>query len=535
MFYNIRIKSSGSEFSLESSDKEIMQREIDIYFARFLGINNPYENENKIRTKNYNLKSIYDVENKAPQQEIVINTPQAKISENHTQKTSEQITIQNQQILQQQYSQQIPTQQYVQETVAPQQNQQVETIQYVQETVAPQLNQQVETIQYVQETVAPQLNQQVESIQQTNEQVIISQNNQQIDLAQNQFMQQPQEEIKIETNIAPKIAMDIQEQNIQETKTQNQTITQANIIQEFTKEAQEQANVQNLKRIFEQSAPDINNIKIEPYNLEHLQKPTENQTPVEQNNMQQALNNANQISKQLIEEPIYQGMPQVAKEAPTINVVEQTAEKQTETNEPKKSSVEIEEMIIKAQKELDLIILDDNNSDTDQEEIISLDKEDVILNNDTINQQEILNDIFSNDSNNMLNINKENTDEFFPQVKGDEISAPKSEQTPNLIVNPSTTKFPDLKSFISELNNINTIQDNFIVCAYYIKKALNQEYFTIKFINSKLFQTTGNIADMSIIDEFIKKEYISSKDIDGSRQYTLTIAGEEYFACTFQG
>ena len=33
MHYNIKIKSKNSEFSLDSANKDIMQREADLYFA----------------------------------------------------------------------------------------------------------------------------------------------------------------------------------------------------------------------------------------------------------------------------------------------------------------------------------------------------------------------------------------------------------------------------------------------------------------------------------------------------------------------
>ena len=37
MFYNIKIKSNKGEYSLESFDKDIIQREMDLYFASLYG------------------------------------------------------------------------------------------------------------------------------------------------------------------------------------------------------------------------------------------------------------------------------------------------------------------------------------------------------------------------------------------------------------------------------------------------------------------------------------------------------------------
>ena len=87
-----------------------------------------------------------------------------------------------------------------------------------------------------------------------------------------------------------------------------------------------------------------------------------------------------------------------------------------------------------------------------------------------------------------------------------------------------------LKGFV-----VNKTTDEFLICAYYIKNILKQNNFTMKFINAKLFQATGKIADMSIVDELIQKEYIKTIDIEDSKKYCITSNGENYFASTFQG
>ena len=53
-----------------------------------------------------------------------------------------------------------------------------------------------------------------------------------------------------------------------------------------------------------------------------------------------------------------------------------------------------------------------------------------------------------------------------------------------------------------------TLEDDFLICAYYIKHILHEDSFTMKFINSKLFNATGKFADMSIVIELINKKYI---------------------------
>ena len=68
-----------------------------------------------------------------------------------------------------------------------------------------------------------------------------------------------------------------------------------------------------------------------------------------------------------------------------------------------------------------------------------------------------------------------------------------------------------------------------------MKNFLNQEEFTMKQINSKLFQTTGKIASTSVADELINKGYLKAIDELDSKKYCITSNGENYFALTYQG
>ena len=59
MYYNIKIKSQNSEFILESNDKDITQREMDLYFAQIYGASEEFRSKiKKIEIKSSNLKSI---------------------------------------------------------------------------------------------------------------------------------------------------------------------------------------------------------------------------------------------------------------------------------------------------------------------------------------------------------------------------------------------------------------------------------------------------------------------------------------------
>ena len=47
MYYNIKIKSNGSEFSLESNNKEVTQREMDMYFAHIFDVSENFKSQIK--------------------------------------------------------------------------------------------------------------------------------------------------------------------------------------------------------------------------------------------------------------------------------------------------------------------------------------------------------------------------------------------------------------------------------------------------------------------------------------------------------
>ena len=77
MYYNIKITTNGSEFSLNSNDKEITQNEMDKYFAEILDVSEEFRaNLKHVEVQRKNLKSIKDVETIAKQEPIrEIETP----------------------------------------------------------------------------------------------------------------------------------------------------------------------------------------------------------------------------------------------------------------------------------------------------------------------------------------------------------------------------------------------------------------------------------------------------------------------------
>ena len=63
MYYNIKIKSKDSEFTLDSNNKAVIQREMDIYFAHIFNASEEFKSKiKKVEITNENVKSIIEVE-----------------------------------------------------------------------------------------------------------------------------------------------------------------------------------------------------------------------------------------------------------------------------------------------------------------------------------------------------------------------------------------------------------------------------------------------------------------------------------------
>ncbi|MBR6297823.1 MAG: hypothetical protein IKR34_01115, partial [Candidatus Gastranaerophilales bacterium] len=82
--------------------------------------------------------------------------------------------------------------------------------------------------------------------------------------------------------------------------------------------------------------------------------------------------------------------------------------------------------------------------------------------------------------------------------------------------------------------NAKGIIDEFLICAYYIKHISGQHSFNMKYINSKIFQATGNIADSSVINGLITGNFIKVIEVDGQKKYSISSTGEEYFMTHYQ-
>ena len=76
----------------------------------------------------------------------------------------------------------------------------------------------------------------------------------------------------------------------------------------------------------------------------------------------------------------------------------------------------------------------------------------------------------------------------------------------------------------------NNITDKILICAYYIKNTLNKKSFTVKFLNKKLYEASGEIASTKDIKEMVKKKLlIKTVSQNSKKQYKISLKGEMYF------
>lgn len=110
------------------------------------------------------------------------------------------------------------------------------------------------------------------------------------------------------------------------------------------------------------------------------------------------------------------------------------------------------------------------------------------------------------------------------------------DNSPNLIdnIDNSLTNFePDFRVFLTKYRT-KTVTDEFLACAFYIKNVLRLDNFTMKFINSRLFQATGRIADMTTVQQLVSRGFLKLYVLNDLKSYSITSDGEKYFATQFK-
>ena len=416
MYYNIKIKSNGSEFSLESNNKDITQKEMDRYFAHIFDASEEFKSKiKKIEITNENLKSIEEIEN--------INKPKEELSQENK---IEQNEINN------------------------------KTIDFKDKEIIEIKNEQPqkEEIKEI-ELIQPKAIEEVELIQ-----------------------PKPTEEIKFQNETKIISIKD----DIKTNTSDDANSTYNDDIAQLISLAQQKIDSLDSKN-------------------KELQKLTENNDIVDIKPKQNDEKEQHHQSNQEILNDIF-NIP-----TPKPTDFEDIQENNVQTPQIKNTNI--------------------NNTNYEPE--ISLADIEISLQNEE-NNQEVINSIEQNEQQIQQQAEQINTTTIEPIEPIEHSEATAQNARMSLSQRASQMDFkPFLSGFICD-----GITDEFIVCAYFIKNVLRQSDFTIKYINSKLFQATGKIADLSVIDELVSKEYIRIIDTEEGKKYCITMDGESYFAEKFQ-
>lgn len=431
-YYNIKIKSDDSEYSLNSTDKDIIQREMDLYFASLFDASAEFvEKIKKIEKKDVKVKSIDEFENYSSnyQKQNTSNDTENQPEQSKITSTNDEFTTLSNPTVQNTPKKENPYGELVFKPVVSE-----ELAIKKDETTPPQIVQQKTEEQSIEEQ---KIKEKVENINTIQEPISIRQNN-----------------IQQNSSEADNDSSDLKIIGIEET--QEQKISQ-----------QKQEKEDNLNKTIELVQNAVNNIDIASDETFDIDIPDTYTKP------------ANSIENIELKD----------------------------FDDDFDESIDFEDDSTKA--------IDNTNAQDTTDNL-------KIINNDTTTEDLTLSDtsseigsIFSNES------PFENPPEAQNIIAAKQY--PEEKKALNL----------DFKTFLSNYE-ANGIIDEFLICAYYIKHISGQHSFTMKYINSKIFQATGNIADSSVINGLITGNFIKVIEVDGVKKYTISSTGEEYFVTHYQ-
>ncbi len=506
MYYNIKIKSNGSEFSLESNNKEVTQREMDIYFSHIFDVSEEFKSKiKKIEIVNTNVKSINEIEKLTPNNQkeaskaVLFEEEIEKMANLKAQKIIEE-KIQQQQEEEKkalELAKQQEEERKKQELIK-QQEQRAKEEEYAKKQAQELARLQVEQMQKRAQELARQQEEQALLLEKQKEQAITN--------------SLPSETITFqnEPSISPKPTVVEQPRQVEAPiQTQKQEIETKDFIIEETNQAPEiQSDIDELINLAQEkleikqtSHNDDIYLNFSKDNMEDLSIIPDvriEESQIEQH-YQSKLDDIFNSTPDFSQEPQVQ-TPTMAPDYELEEILTTIAQ---EISQIEELPINIEEMSVSIQEE----------TTKTQEEVIQVQEKQT-----TIPQQEIIKNPEYN---------------YLPEDDEDE-KQDVQETNPTQAPAPTPTVELDFKPFLAGFA-CSEIIDEFLICAYFIKNVLRKSEFTIKFINSKLFQATGKIANLSILDELISREYIKTIDTDEGKKYSITMDGESYFAEKFQG
>lgn len=483
MYYNIKIKSNGSEFSLETNNKDVTQREIDIYFAVIFGASEDFKsNIRKIKAVNKNLKSINEIEkptncdiksfskvNETSQQEV-------KSIYEFKEATSEIEPFKTEDISPYPEKKEYKPILNIKEKSKTQEND-FSTIKFQNNNPQEELIDIHKTLQAAQSSYDDILTAYKEKEAENHQEEIT-------------VFSTPKES-RDQTNVAPEPVAE-------------QIIDSSDILEEVSTSKKDLT--------FEEVSD-----ALESATYEHYSEPiASTMQPIAQTIKEDYI-----VAQDVMIEATKAPNDEAPKEETTIATIETP-----------KTQNEIDELINLAQKKLDMVdtnekiesVLFPNGKPQVTVPKMTYSSHEEEKETYTTNNQAKLNDIFNLQKLEETETLQENfSTPTQPQVSLAQLEvslAPKTEEKPMPML--------DFKPFLASCN-CQSLYDEFVVCAYFIKHVLKQQSFTIKFINSKLFQATGKLADMAVIDEMVLREYIRIVDVETPKTYCITAEGEIQF------
>ena len=529
VYYKIKINHNKSEISLISLNKDIVEREMDLYFAYFANASEEFISKiKKIEIVHPKIKPIDEIVSTALNEKEDISSESLEtITLNDSFENDNKKEIENhvkEEIL-------LKAQDYSKNELF---NQVVD----LRSVDASQIKSQIEEIKLTNETIPKEQKEEIREIKIQNEpQEKINQNN-------NIEYEDKTEEIikkygfdKKEEEITPQylelknmIKMAQNEINSKpENDIQEETKQQIN-----TKQNEEYANEMEKNLLLEFSKSDEQNQDIKENNnenelIEKADDVSENQEKYEEDYFKK--NEANDIKNDFEETDLvfakYKQPSNDENNDKNKEVLFDIFEKSNLCKEMHKlQNEEIERLQENIDKQNDLFnrtVMDELNNSRNPiiQKPTETELKEFAQNLDTAIQKSI----------NNQEADEKNIQEA--QYNTTSINLEETETKNNEINENNTNQNDDFKIFLA-MYEAESIEDEFLICAYYIKNILSEQSFTMKSINAKLFKASEKIAGISILENLIEKgliEQIQNSDINS---YSITQEGEKYFENCFQ-
>ena len=583
MHYNIIIKSGGGEYCLECQDKDITQREMDMYFANLFGASKEFiDSIKKIDRDNTVVKSIEDftiqtfVRNEDEEKTTIEESPKIEETKPSVEEKDEFTQIVNPSVPLEQEAKSTPEvasatvhedkkrglslspltfKPLPQEELVFQNNaqklQEAKQVEFIKEPQEknleePKTDSNEEQKEVIEEKIE-EIKLEDETIPSNNELEITEDKKEEIEVTPKEEPKEikiePKEE-KIEEPISLENELKIIEEPKEEPTAENEAVSLDNI------------------EIIEDKKEEIEEIIIpkEELKTELKEQQTETIPQVEEKQEAPIVSNDTEETKAedfeivgLDDDKIEEQKEKEKKQSllnKTIELV-QNAVKNIDIASDETFDVDIPDTYSKANLDAEITLSDEDFDKEEQEEAMSGEISALQNNSSTEikNQNDIDNE--SDDDNELILLDDEDDEDdeeeqIINQEKEPEINSIFSDESPfenppesqNII---AAKEYPekkkalnlDFKTFLSNYET-NGIIDDFLICAYYIKHIAGQHSFNMKYINSKLFQATGKIADLSIVNGLINGDFIKVFEVDGAKKYSITSTGEEYFMAHYQ-